>query len=158
MWGVRLNKNLFVLQSQNERIPLSLLAPRKEGYKEIDEELLDNGFVINLDSIVLDGGYLVSDTLGCDHGGGHLIGGHGDQLDGPVHAPGRDVGVAVVHGHGVHARLEAETFADLLSAEVILVDGGLRTDYQTFLSRPTDNKDDKMTNKCMLFTLGILLL
>ena len=100
----------------------------------------------------------MSDTLGCDHGGGHLVGGHGNQLDGPVHAPGRDVGVAVVHGHGVHARFEAETFADLLSAEVILVDGGLRTDYQTFLSRPTDNKDDKMTNKCMLFTLGILQL
>ena len=93
----------------------------------------------------------MSDTLGCDHGGGHLVGGHGDQLDGPVHAPGRDVGVAVVHGHGVHARFEAETFADLLSAEVILVDGGLRTDYQTFLGCPTINKDDKMTKKYVIY-------
>ena len=40
MWGVRLNKDLFVLQSQNERIPLSLLAPRNEGYKVIYKELI----------------------------------------------------------------------------------------------------------------------
>ena len=82
----------------------------------------------------------MSDTLGRDHGDGHLVGGHRDQLQGPVHAPGGDVGVAVVDGHGSHAGLQAETFAGLLSAEVVLVDGGLRTDYQTFLRRPEVNE------------------
>ena len=78
----------------------------------------------------------MADTLGHGEGGGHLVGGEGEQLQRAVLAARGDVRVAVVDGEGAHPGPQAEALAQLLPAEVVHVHSGLRADYQALLRRP----------------------
>ena len=87
----------------------------------------------NLHWAVSDGSYLVTHALGGHHGSGDRVGGHCDQLEWPVHTSGSDVSIAVVDTHPTHSRLQRETLADLLSAEIKHVNLAVRRHDQTLL-------------------------
>ena len=94
-----------------------------------------------LEAAVLKGGDPLAGALGCQQRLRGLVGAHRHQLQGAVLATGRQVGVAVVEDKGGDPGLELEALVDLLSAEVVQVDGVLAADEEVLLGGPGEPDD-----------------
>ena len=107
-----------------------------------------------LDSAVLDTGDLLSSTPGGHHGARHLlVAGQGHQVQAPICAPCRYVGIAVVHSKAGDVALQGEALPDLALGDVVHVQAGARGDHQVLLRGPEQKWINNIQHG-LVFTLG----